>query len=93
MEDCIGPMNMTRTFISGQFPVLLPMLMITSEKLFAFTHYNSNGYCVYLPAARGFLSTSQWLYPSTMESSSSLFWLTSVWPPLWTQASSPEVGV
>lgn len=41
---------------------------------------------------RGFQSVSQWPSPSTMASSSSLFWLTSVWPHSWTLASSPEVS-
>ena len=47
---------------------------------------------VHVTAARGSQSVSQSLCLSTMESSSCLFWLTSVWPHSWTLASSREVS-
>lgn len=87
MEDVSGPMNMTKNMIYGH---LLPSSGLDEHDQLKWL------LCLLslpLPAARGFLSTSLWLSPFTMESSSCLFWLTSVWPPLWTQASFQEVSV
>lgn len=43
--------------------------------------------------ARGSACTSPQSFPSTMPSSSSSCWPTSVWPPSWTQAYSREVSL
>lgn len=84
MEDVSGSMNMTKN-VSCHCPSCSgPDTHDQMKWLWS---------SISLPVARGFLSTSLWLFPFTMESSSCLFWLTSVWPRLWTQASFQEVSV